>query len=148
MSVNLPQYPQWLINERNLSAYYNSLLLSGQAPKVADLIKQNPSSFSALVDLLNSKGSPLSTRMGIGVVMEELAGSRALSQHIDLLTPLTQAKDARLRADACYYLELSANPAALPSLQACLHDADPSVREVAADAITNLTPPATYPPQP
>ena len=38
MSVNLPQYPQWLINERNLSTYYNSLLLSGQAPKVADLI--------------------------------------------------------------------------------------------------------------
>ena len=148
MSVNLPQYPQWLINERNLSAYYNSLLLSGQAARVAKLIQQTPSSFAAVIELLSNKGSPLSTRMGIGVVMEELAGNRVLSQNIDLLIPLTQAKDARLRADACYYLELSANPAALPSLQTCLNDPDPSVREVAADAITNLTPPATYPRQP
>ena len=148
MSINLPQYPQWLINEQNLSAYYNSLLLSGQAPKVADLLKRNPSNFSALVDLLTRKGSPLSTRMGISVVMEELAGNCVLSHNIDLLIPLTQAKDARLRADACYYLELSANPAALPSLQTCLNDPDPSVREVAADAITNLALPATYPRQP
>ena len=148
MSVNLPQYPQWLINERNLSTYYNSLLLSGQAARVAKLIQQTPSSFAAVIELLSNKGSPLSTRMGIGVVMEELAGNRVLSQNIDLLIPLTQAKDARLRADACYYLELSANPAALPSLQTCLNDPDPSVREVAADAITNLTPPATYPRQP
>ena len=148
MSVNLPQYPQWLINERNLSAYYNSLLLSGQAARVAKLIQQTPSSFAAVIELLSNKGSPLSTRMGIGVVMEELAGNRVLSQNIDLLIPLTQAKDARLRADACYYLELSANPAALPSLQTCLNDPDPSVREVAADAITTLTPPATYSRQP
>lgn len=136
--MTLPQYAQWLITEQHLSTYYNALLLSGQAARVAELIQQTPSSFAAVVELLISKGSPLSTRMGIGVVMEELAGSHVLSQQIDLLIPLTQAKDARLRADACYYLELSGNPATLPSLQACLNDPDPSVREVAADGVAQL----------
>ena len=110
--MTLPRYAQWLITEQDVSSYYNSLLLSGQAARVAELIQQTPSSFAAVIDVL--------------------------SQNIGLLTPLTQAKDARLRADACYYLELSGNSAALSSLQACLNDPDPSVRDVAADGIAHL----------
>lgn len=134
----LPRYSRWLIHEQTLATYYNFLLLSGEAPKVAELIQQNPENFSHLIKLLTTKGLPLSSRMGIGVVMEELAGTTVLEDHIHLLMPLTQDSDARLRADACYYLELSGNPVALPGLQACLQDTDPSVREMAQDAITHL----------
>ncbi|WP_020396926.1 HEAT repeat domain-containing protein [Thiolinea disciformis] len=134
----LTSYPRWLIHEQNLQTYYNSLLLSGEAPKVAKLIQQNPENFAHLIKLLTTKGLPLSSRMGIGVVMEELAGTAVLENHIHLLLPLTQEHDARLRADACYYLELSGNPVALSTLQACLQDTDPSVREMAQDAIIHL----------
>ena len=137
--MNLPHYPQWLIHEHNLSSYYNSLLLSAQASKVSELILKNPASFAALIELLTTKGKPLSTRMGIGVVMEELAGTAVLKEHAPLLMPLTKAPDPRLRADACYYLELSQSPAALDSVTACLNDSDPSVREVAADAVASLS---------
>lgn len=137
--MTLPTYQQWLINEHNLSSYYNSLLLSGEASQVSELILKNPSSFTALIELLTTKGKPLSTRMGIGVVMEDLAGTQVLKDHVDQLIPLTLDKDARLRADACYYLELSAHPAALVSVKACLQDIDPSVREVAADAVAVLS---------
>lgn len=137
--MKLPHYPEWLIDEHNLSSYYNSLLLSGQALKVSELILQNPANFTAIIQLLTTKGKPLSTRMGIGVVMEELAGTAVLKEHAHLFIPLTQDQDARLRADACYYLELSQNPSALESVSACLQDPDPSVREVAADAVASLS---------
>ncbi|MBK8451817.1 MAG: HEAT repeat domain-containing protein [Thiofilum sp.] len=137
--MTLPIYQQWLINEHNLSSYYNSLLLSGEASRVSELILKNPSSFKALMELLTTKGKPLSTRMGIGVVMEDLAGTQVLKDYVRLLISLTQDEDARLRADACYYLELSAHPAALESVKACLEDRDPSVREVAADAVATLS---------
>ena len=136
--TNLPVYQQWLINEHNLSSYYNSLLLSGEATRVSALILKTPRSFPALIELLTTKGKPLSTRMGIGVVMEDLAGTQVLKDYVPLLMPLTQDEDARLRADACYYLELSADPIALESVRACLNDPDPAVREIAADAVAAL----------
>lgn len=136
--LKLPTYSRWLIHEHNLASYYNSLLLSGEAPQVATLIKKDPANFTQLIALLTTKGLPLSSRMGIGVVMEELAGSEVLQNQIELLMPLTEHPDARLRADACYYLELSGNPLALPSVIACLQDSDPSVRELAQDAVSFL----------
>lgn len=137
--MNLPQYSQWLIHEHDLSSYYNSLLLSGEAAQVTQLILKNPTSFSALIELLAAKDKPLSTRMGIGFVMEELAGSSVLKDHVALLIPLTRDTDARLRADVCYYLELSAHPLALDAVKMCLRDTDPSVREMAADAVAALS---------
>jgi len=46
--------------------------------------------------------------------------------------------DARVRADACHYLGLTADAAARPWLEKRLSDEDADVREIAAESLNTL----------
>lgn len=132
-------FPRWLMEEHDLASLFNSQLSTGQAEAVTKRIQQYPGSISALTELLGDVRTPLSTRIGIGVVMEDLAGSDILQKQVRILGKFSTNKDARIRADACYYLGLSGNNQAIPYLSNCLQDTDEEVREVAQDALTLLT---------
>jgi len=70
------------------------------------------------MSLLGNVGSVLSTRIGIGVVFEEFAGSEIIKTLIPELGELTHHKDSRIRADAFHYLGMTADKSAIPFLEA------------------------------
>lgn len=134
----LRHFPRWLMEEHDLSSHFNALLSSGKAGEVRARIQREPATLQAVLELLANARTPLSGRVGIGVVMEDLAGSAILQQQVDALGKISQHPDARVRADACYYLGLSGADRARPYLQARLQDQDAAVQEVAADALGDL----------
>ena len=134
----LKQKVTWAKQEQSLSADFDFLLSDGQADKVTEHIKQQPESLSAIIELLGDEGTVLSSRIGIGVVMEDLAGSDLIKSIIPQLEKLTQHNSELIRSDACHYLGLSEDPRVIPILKACLNDDSADVREIAQDALDDL----------
>jgi HEAT repeat protein len=133
------QFPRWLLEEHDLSSLFNSQLATGQATEVTQRIHDEPATLQALLDLLGDARTALSTRIGIGVVMEDFARTPLLQQQIPALGRLSEHPDASIRADACHYLGLSGDARAIPFLQARVDaDTDREVRETAADALEQL----------
>lgn len=130
----------WAEQKQSLSADFDFLLSNGQASKVTAQIIQQPSAISALLELLGNEGTVLSTRIGIGVVMEDFAASanELLQSIIPQLGKLTQHNSALIRSDACHYLGLSHHPSIQLFLEVCLADSDADVREIAQDGLDAL----------
>jgi thioredoxin-like negative regulator of GroEL len=129
----------WAKEKQSLSADFDFLLSDGQVDKVIESLQQNPSAISAILTLLNDEGTVLSTRIGIGVVMEDFAASALLQSIVPQFGTLSQHKNAILRSDACYYLGLSGDVLARPFLEVCLKDSSPDVREIAQDGLEALS---------
>ncbi|MCK5895351.1 MAG: HEAT repeat domain-containing protein [Cocleimonas sp.] len=132
------QHIAWAKDSQNLSAEFDFLLSDGQANNVTKQIEQDPSAIHALLELLGNDGTVLSTRIGIGVVMEDLAESALLRSVIPQLETLTQHPNAPIRSDACHYLGLSHDPSVRPLLENCLNDSNADVREIAQDGLDEL----------
>jgi HEAT repeat protein len=80
----------------------------------------------------------LSTRIGISAVMEELQGTKALSDLLPQLEQLTLSGLAQTRADACHFLGLSGDRRAVPIARRLIDDEDPEVREIAGETLALL----------
>jgi len=114
------------------------LLAEAQVDKAIDKIKAQPDTFSAIIDLLGDSETVLSTRIGIGVVMEEFEGTELLNKQLDAFAQLAIHEDVRIRADVCHYLSLTKNKSAISILKKHLDDSSEEVRDVVADSIENL----------
>ena len=138
----LQQRAQWAKDEQqsgvNQVADFDFLLSEGQAAKVVDAIKHDTTAMTAIMTLLGDPGTVLSTRIGIGVVFEEFAGSDLLKSLIKELGTLTKHEDQRIRADAYHYLGMTADKHALALLEAGKSDEDKEVQEIASDSLEEL----------
>ncbi len=92
-----------------------------------------------LVLLLSSLETPMAVRIGIGAVIEELAGSGLLDRIVPELEQLTRSDEPQIRADACHYLSIAGNSSALETIRALQDDPDPEVREIAAESLAVLS---------
>ncbi|MEB4592934.1 HEAT repeat domain-containing protein [Candidatus Thiothrix sp. Deng01] len=128
-------FPRWMMEEHEIDIHFIALLSTGRAAEVTERVQREPATMQVLLALLGDERTALSVRIGIGVVMEDLAGSNLLQQQVDMLGKLSQHKDHRVRADACHYLGLTYDAGALPFLQNALQDPDAEVREVAEEAL-------------
>ena len=128
----------WAKKKQSLTADVDFLLSDGQASKVTELILQDPSAIVVLLELLEDEGTVLSTRIGIGVVMEDLSTTELLKSIIPQLGELTKHPNALIRSDACHYLGLTHDPSIRPMLASCLNDKNADVREIAADGLNEL----------
>jgi flagellar biosynthesis/type III secretory pathway chaperone len=128
----------WAKKTQSLTADFNFLLSNGQASRVTELIVQDFSSIVALLALLEDEGTVLSTRIGIGVVMEDLSTSELLKSIIPQLGELTKHANALIRSDACHYLGLTKDASIRPILALCLNDKNADVREIAQDGLDEL----------
>ncbi len=129
---------KWTSEQTTLKNEFDYLLAEAQVNTVIEKITTDHSKLSAIIDLLADPNTVLSTRIGIGVVMEEFAGTALLKKQLNTLATLANHKDARIRADTCHYLSLTENKQALAIL--AKHQDDPSdeVKEVVADSIETL----------
>lgn len=133
-------FPRWMLEEHEIELQFNAQLATGRAAEVTARIQREPATLQVLLALLGNPSTALSTRIGIGVVMEDLAGSALLKSTVATLGELSQHPDVTIRSDACHYLGLTGDAHAIPFLQACLGDQAAEVRDVAADALATLTP--------
>lgn len=139
----LQQRAQWAKDEQksgnNQIADFDFLLSEGQASKVIDAIKQDSTAMTAIMNLLGDPGTLLSTRIGIGVVFEEFAGSELLKSLIEELGALTKHEDQRIRADAYHYLGMTEDKRVITFLQAGTKDKDKEVQDIALDSLEELS---------
>lgn len=122
-----------------MADYFHELLIQGRRGRVEDLVREEPHRLLILADLLRRPDAGINVRLGIGAVLEELAGTGLASVLIEPLTELVKTGSPLVRADACHFLFLAAGADATPVLRSCLDDEDPAVREVAADALADLS---------
>jgi hypothetical protein len=121
-----------------LGAWLDELLTTGNIKRALSLVQSEPKALDALVQLFSDPETQLNTRIGISAIMEDLAGTGSLRKLTGRLGELTRHEEARIRGDACHYLELAGDPAAIEYLKPCLQDKDAEVREVAQEALQHL----------
>ncbi len=112
---------------------FHDMLKTGGLQQVLALLEADPERLAALLPIVGNPEASINVRLGAGVAFEEYAGTAALQALVPALGALSEHADARVRADACHYLGLSAATAARPWLEARLTDPDPDVREIASD---------------
>jgi thiol-disulfide isomerase/thioredoxin len=127
-------------NEAGMADWFHLLLKEGQLPRVRALIESDPALLAAVLPIVGNVEASLNVRLGAGVLFETFAGISALAALIPQLGELSQHADARVRADACHYLGLTAEAAARPWLAARLADNDADVREISAESLEALPP--------
>ena len=142
----LKQRAEWALKDQqdggdNQLAEFDFLLSDGQVNTVIDTIKKNPQAMQTIMTLLGDSGTVLSSRIGIGVVIEELAESdqELLQSHIRDLAKLTEHSDPRIRADAYHYLAMIDDKRIIPLLEKGKSDKDAEVREIVIDSLQELT---------
>lgn len=113
-------------------------MTSGEISKVQQLVEEQPKQVQTLLDIMSSETSGLSARIGVGAIIEQLAGSDILIEHIDALGEHCTNPIARIRNDACYYLGLTHHPDARKYIRPLLDDADDEVKEVAREALQEI----------
>ena len=121
-----------------MADYFHTLLKDGELARVRAKIEAQPERLAALLPIVANPEASINVRIGASVIFEANAGNPGLRALVPELVELARHADARVRADACFYLGLSHAPAARNTLETCLADADAEVREIAADALAEL----------
>ena len=124
------------------SERFRSWLESGQIRQVVSAVENAPEALADIIPIVADPAAPMNVRIGASAVLERFAGTASLAALTGKLVLLTTQADARVRADACYFLGLGLSPEAIPYLEACCKDSDTEVREIAGEsleAISNRT---------
>jgi len=133
---------QWIektSNTDDMSDYFEELMVSGEISKVQKIVEDSPEQIKSLFNIMANEKFGLSARIGVGAILEQLADSEILINNIDALGEYCQHKLARVRNDACYYLGLTQHPEAEKHIRPLLEDSDDEVKEVAQEAMAELS---------
>lgn len=125
-------------SEAGVADWFHQLLKEGQLPRAQAAIESDPALLAAVLPIVGNVDASLNVRLGAGALLEQFAGSAALRALLPRLGELSQHPDARVRADACHYLGLTADAGAKPWLEARVGDDDTDVREIATDSLQAL----------
>lgn len=118
-----------------LLRYFHDQLISGRRHKVEALLEREPGWFAILPELLRDSATSMAVRIGIAAMLEEFQGRGLALAIVPELAAILAEADPRTRADAAYYLSLIGGEEALAVLRGHLDDADPEIREIAAEAL-------------
>ena len=121
-----------------LADYFHVLLMEGQLKRVLEIVAARPQTLAELLPVVANPEASMNVRFGASAVFENQAGMPALLALVDRLGELSAHADARVRADACHYLGLSAGGEARRYLEIRLADASAEVREIAADSLAAI----------
>ena len=134
----LRRWAEAVNSPEGVADYVAENLRDGGLASVEALFSHRPDLLPHLLPLLGNPGLEIQIRLGIGAILEGLAGSDALQQLVPQLGHLSADSDHRIRSDACHYLGLSGSPEAAAFLRPRLDDEQAEVREIATDALEAL----------
>jgi hypothetical protein len=123
------------------SERFRDWLESGQIRQVVSAVDADPEALADLIPLVADAAAPMNVRIGTSAVLERYAGTPRLAALTGSIARLTTHADARVRADACYFLGLGLSPESVPYLEACRNDPDADVREIATEGLAAINSP-------
>lgn len=132
----------WLMrsqSEQGMLEYFTEMLSNGELDTVTRALKQSPQSIKLFVPLISSDETNINVRLGMGAIIEDLAGQAILENLLDDLIELLNHADARVRGDAAHFLSFIKSSTAIEALQRCLNDSNKDVREIAEESLEALS---------
>jgi len=121
-----------------VSDYLEEVLAEGNIDYARKLVERYPQALENVIDLMANPEAKINVRLGIGVIIEEMAESEPFKAVIPRLIDYLSDDDARVRGDACHYLSLTRDPAYIPHIEKLLSDESAEVREIAQDSLDEL----------
>ena len=118
--------------------YLEEVLAEGNIKYANKLIQRYPQALENVIDLMADPEAKINVRLGVGVIIEELAETEQFKAVIPRLIEYLSDHDARVRGDACHYLSLTKDPAYIPHIKKLLADESEEVREIAQDSLDAL----------
>lgn len=142
-AAQLRQWAQRAARGEGIAAWYHDALEDGRLQEALARAKRHPEELEALLGLLERSAGeeelPITVRIGISAILEDLAGTDALHALVPVLERLTRSPEAATRADAAHYLGLTGDPSAADILRPLLEDPAEQVREIAREALEALS---------
>ncbi len=139
--VSSPAKLRELANGVNDDAVFDNWLLetlkAGQRQKFESLVRREPRRIHGLARLMTNPETSMAIRLGLGAILEELQGSGLTEPLIPALGEMLESQDRLLKADACHFLTLIGGEGIRPFMQGCLDDADPEIREMVEEWLTD-----------
>jgi thioredoxin-like negative regulator of GroEL len=123
---------------RGQARYLGHLLEKGRLAKAIEWIEQGHATLKEVMPLLADADTRINVRVGVGAILEHFEDTDAIRAVVPELLGLLEDDNPATRIDACHYLALAHDRAALAPLEKMLDDADPGVREVAGESIEAL----------
>lgn len=124
---------------RDRAEQFHIWLMEGQLKQVIEVVSRVPAALADLLPVVANPDASINVRIGASAVFERQAATPALQALVPALGMLSMHGDARVRAEACYFLGLSGTPAAARYLEVRLDDPAVEVREIAAESLEELT---------
>jgi hypothetical protein len=138
--AKLRELAQGVNDDAVFDAWLLETLKAGRRQKFEGLVRNEPWRIHALSRLMQNPETSMMVRLGIGAILEELSGSGLAEPLVPALAELLKSDDRLLRADACHFLTLIGTGVIRPHMLACLDDADPEIREMAEEWLTDNPP--------
>ena len=121
-----------------MSDYLEEVLSEGKIESANKLIERHPQALNNIIDLMADPEAKINVRLGVGVIIEEMAESDMFKKVIPRLIEYLSDHDARIRGDACHYLSLTKDQTVIPIIEELLSDESEEVREIAQDSLDDL----------
>ena len=118
--------------------YLEEVLAEGKIKYANKLIRRYPQALENVIDLMADPEARINVRLGVGVIIEEIAGTEQFRSMIPRLVEYLSNSDARIRGDACHYLSLTGDRTYIPEIEKLLSDESEEVREIAQDSLDEL----------
>ncbi len=134
----IKQWVEQANSEEGIRNYISSKLTDGELDTVTGMVQQSPDALLHFIPLIEDDKTNINVRLGIGAILEELAGQEILYALLPELLKLLKHSQARVRGDAAHFLSLLHNKTAIEALQQLHDDPDTEVREIAAESIESL----------
>ena len=125
-------------NFEGLTEYLNEVLAEGNIGYANKLIQRYPQALENVIALMADPQAKINVRLGVGVMIEEMAELEAFKVVIPRLIDYLSNKDARIRGDACHYLSLTKDRSLMPVIEELLSDDSEEVREIAQESLDEL----------
>ncbi len=122
-----------------ISDYLEEVLAEGNIAYAKKLVERYPQALENVIDLMADPEAKINVRLGIGVIIEEMAETEPFKTVIPRLIDYLSSDDARIRSDACHYLSLTRDPSYIPQIKKLLSDESEEVREIAQDSVEELS---------
>ena len=118
--------------------YLEEVLAEGNIKYANKLIHGYPQALENVIDLMADPEAKINVRLGVGVIIEDMAESEQFKSIIPRLLDYLSSDDARIRSDACHYLSLTKDSSYVPDIERLLSDESAEVREIAQESIDEL----------
>jgi len=118
--------------------YLEEVLSEGNIKYANKLIHGYPQALENVIDLMADPEAKINVRLGVGVIIEDMAESEQFKLIIPRLLDYLSSDDARIRSDACHYLSLTKDRTFVTDIERLLSDESAEVREIAQDSLDEL----------